>query len=387
VQFTDAEAGLKRVPRLNSRQFNYSRRPSVANALRGRDRRGPADTRHYCRRAGCTRSPRHRRLPAGLDGAEGVGQRPPRAQSGSPLRGKGYDWPAHGWHEFRDPNEEWELTCPLQRERGAPAQPERRRGPAVQGLRGVERQLGAVSWSAMSARGCTSTRPGPVTCSPTPTGAGDQHAQYGDRRQQHAPDPLSAGPGAVQPHAVRGDRRLRRTAHQQTWNNDPAWQGVREVAEQLTAVDDWPRRSSAAQCGVRALVGELFRSHLCSTPRRARRLRDPTIVRRGGVRPSPSGTCANDPHVRLLTDRSRVRGAEQASCGLAVGLVPRAITACPPRCSACGHSPTRCRRASKMAWRRQERFAGILTDISLDTRRSSAHDRAAVQDREPVQGE
>ena len=24
--------------------------------------------------------------------------------------GKGYDWPALGWHEFRDPNEEWELT-------------------------------------------------------------------------------------------------------------------------------------------------------------------------------------------------------------------------------------------------------------------------------------
>src|SRR6185312_15345242 len=20
------------------------------------------------------------------------------------------EWPAHGWHEFRDPNEEWELT-------------------------------------------------------------------------------------------------------------------------------------------------------------------------------------------------------------------------------------------------------------------------------------
>ena len=24
--------------------------------------------------------------------------------------GAGYPWPAHGWHEFRDPNEEWELT-------------------------------------------------------------------------------------------------------------------------------------------------------------------------------------------------------------------------------------------------------------------------------------
>jgi hypothetical protein len=22
---------------------------------------------------------------------------------------KNFEWPAHGWHEFRDPNEEWEL--------------------------------------------------------------------------------------------------------------------------------------------------------------------------------------------------------------------------------------------------------------------------------------
>src|SRR6185437_6773722 len=29
------------------------------------------------------------------------------------------------------------------------------------------------------------------------------------------------------------------TAHLETWNSDPAWQGVREVAEALTGIDDW----------------------------------------------------------------------------------------------------------------------------------------------------
>ena len=38
----------------------------------------------------------------------GVGPAEPKRYPGS--GGKGYDWPAHGWHEFRDPNEEWELT-------------------------------------------------------------------------------------------------------------------------------------------------------------------------------------------------------------------------------------------------------------------------------------
>ena len=51
------------------------------------------------------------RLPARLDRAQGVGRRTGRSPERFPgSGGKGYDWPAHGWHEFRDPNEEWELT-------------------------------------------------------------------------------------------------------------------------------------------------------------------------------------------------------------------------------------------------------------------------------------
>ena len=52
------------------------------------------------------------------------------------------------------------------------------------------------------------------------------------------------------------------TAHLDTWNNDPAWQGVREVAEGLTAIDDWCEAIFAANVVFEPLVGELFRSQL-----------------------------------------------------------------------------------------------------------------------------
>ena len=52
------------------------------------------------------------------------------------------------------------------------------------------------------------------------------------------------------------------TAHLETWNEDPAWQGVREVAEQLTGIDDWCEAIFAANVVFEPLVGELFRSHL-----------------------------------------------------------------------------------------------------------------------------
>jgi propane monooxygenase small subunit len=52
------------------------------------------------------------------------------------------------------------------------------------------------------------------------------------------------------------------SAHLDTWNNDPAWQGVRDVAEQLTAIDDWCEAIFAANIVFEPLVGELFRSQL-----------------------------------------------------------------------------------------------------------------------------
>jgi propane monooxygenase small subunit len=51
-------------------------------------------------------------------------------------------------------------------------------------------------------------------------------------------------------------------AHVETWNSDPAWQGVRRTAEQLTAIDDWCEAIFAANVVFEPLVGELFRSNL-----------------------------------------------------------------------------------------------------------------------------
>jgi len=52
------------------------------------------------------------------------------------------------------------------------------------------------------------------------------------------------------------------SAHLEAWNEDPAWQGVRRVAEQLTAIDDWCEAIFAANVVFEPLIGELFRSHL-----------------------------------------------------------------------------------------------------------------------------
>jgi propane monooxygenase small subunit len=52
------------------------------------------------------------------------------------------------------------------------------------------------------------------------------------------------------------------TAHLSTWNEDPAWQGVRETAEQLTGIWDWGEAIFAANIVFEPLVGELFRSNL-----------------------------------------------------------------------------------------------------------------------------
>jgi propane 2-monooxygenase small subunit len=50
-------------------------------------------------------------------------------------------------------------------------------------------------------------------------------------------------------------------AHVDAWNNDPEMQGVREVTEALTAVeDDWGEAMFATNVVFEPLVGELFRS-------------------------------------------------------------------------------------------------------------------------------
>ena len=104
--------GREGVPGLDVAQLQLLHAAEAqAEPLRGRHRRGAARPAALPQPGLALRVLRRpRRLPAGLDGAQGVGQRPPEPERYPGSGGKGYDWPAHGWHEFRDPNEEWELT-------------------------------------------------------------------------------------------------------------------------------------------------------------------------------------------------------------------------------------------------------------------------------------
>jgi len=112
VVFTDAEAGAKEFPDSDARRFNYYT-PQKRKQTHYEDVTVEVqpDPRHYLAQGW---------LYGFADGKGGYplewtalkawgSDRPvPKRYPGS--GGKGYDWPAHGWHEFRDPNEEWELT-------------------------------------------------------------------------------------------------------------------------------------------------------------------------------------------------------------------------------------------------------------------------------------
>ena len=50
------------------------------------------------------------------------------------------------------------------------------------------------------------------------------------------------------------------TAHQEVWMNDPSWQGVRENVERVINAKDWAETTFAANIILEPLVGELFRS-------------------------------------------------------------------------------------------------------------------------------
>ena len=49
-------------------------------------------------------------------------------------------------------------------------------------------------------------------------------------------------------------------AHIETWNNDPIWQGVRRTVEGLTAIDDWAKAVMLTNLVFEPLVAEVFRS-------------------------------------------------------------------------------------------------------------------------------
>ncbi len=101
-------------------------------------------------------------------------------------------------------------------------------------------------------------------------------------------------------------------AHIETWNSDPNWQGVREVAEQLTAIDDWCEAVFATNVVFEPLVGELFRSQLVqhAAPHNGDFV-TPTVVGAGEYDYAAAGPALHAGDVPAAHQRPRVRRPQQ----------------------------------------------------------------------------
>ncbi|MEV4052206.1 toluene hydroxylase [Amycolatopsis sp. NPDC049688] len=263
--FTDAEAGAKVFPDSTARRYNYFT-PAKRKQSHYEDVTVEVqpDPRHYLSQGW---------LYAFADGQGGYplewtalkawGSDRPLPERGPGSGGKGYDWPAHGWHEFRDPNEEWELT--LYRYNA-----------------NVVRQLNQNIDAARQAKAFEQWNRNWVDFVAKHVGAW-MHVDHGlglylfANANRRAPTNMHNNAISVNSmHRIRAAQDLALynltlteeiegfdgTAHLSTWNEDPAWQGVRETAEQLTGIWDWAEAIFAANVVFEPLVGELFRSNL-----------------------------------------------------------------------------------------------------------------------------
>jgi propane monooxygenase small subunit len=263
--FTDAEAGAKEFPDSNSRRFNYYT-PQKRKQTHYEDVTVEVqpDPRHYLAQGWLYGfSDGRGGYPLDWTALKAWGQDKPEPDRFPGSGGKGYDWPAHGWHEFRDPNEEWELTFyrynsnvvrQLNQNIDAARQAKAFDQWGTNWVRFVERNIGA--WMHVD------------------HGLGLYLFANANRR---APTNMHNNAISVNSmHRIRSAQDLALynltlseeidgfdgSAHLDAWNNEHAWQKTRETAEQLTATDDWCEAIFAANVVFEPLVGELFRSQL-----------------------------------------------------------------------------------------------------------------------------
>ena len=263
--FTDAEAGAKEFPDSTARRYNYYI-PQKRKQTHYEDVTVEVqpDPRHYLSQGWLYGfSDGRGGYPLDWTVLKAWGSDRPEPERFPGSGGKGYDWPAHGWHEFRDPNEEWELT--LYRYNS-----------------NVVRQLNQNIAAARQAKAFEQWNPNWVRFVESHVGAW-MHVDHGlglylfANANRRAPTNMHNNAISVNSmHRIRAAQDLALynltlseeiagfdgAAHIETWNSDPAWQGVRKTAEALTAIDDWCEAIFAANVVFEPLVGELFRSNL-----------------------------------------------------------------------------------------------------------------------------
>jgi len=151
---------------------------------------------------------------------------------------------ALGWHEFRDPNEEWELT--LYRYNANVVRQLNLNIEAARQSKGVRQwsRTGSTSWPGTSCVDARRPRLG-LYLFANANRRPDEHAQQRDLGEQHAPDrsaqDLAALYNLTLSEEIDG---FDGTAHIETWNSDPAWQESTRPPSKLTGISTGARRLS-----------------------------------------------------------------------------------------------------------------------------------------------
>ena len=323
--FTDAEAGAKTFPDSTARRFNYYT-PAKRKQSHYEDVTVEVqpDPRHYLAQGWLYGfSDGRGGYPLDWTALKAWGSDRPEPERYPGSGGKGYDWPALGWHEFRDPNEEWELTF-------------------YRYNSNVVRQLNQNIDAARQSKAFEQWNRNWVTFVERNVGAW-MHVDHGlglylfANANRRAPTNMHNNAISVNSmHRIRAAQDLALynlslteeiegfdgTAHLETWNSDPAWQGVREVAEQLTAHRRLVRGDLRGQRGVRA-AGRRAVPQPAGAARgpAQRRLRHAHGGRRRGVRLRRARPALHPADVRAADQRPRVRRPEQGEApGVAGGL-------------------------------------------------------------------
>ena len=169
--FTDAEAGAKEFPDSTARRYNYYI-PQKRKQTHYEDVTVEVqpDPRHYLSQGWLYGfSDGRGGYPLDWTVLKAWGSDRPEPERFPGSGGKGYDWPAHGWHEFRDPNEEGSLPFTDTTPKSSVSSTRISRRPARQRRSSSGTRTGCASWKATSGPGCTSITALGCTCSPTPT--------------------------------------------------------------------------------------------------------------------------------------------------------------------------------------------------------------------------
>ncbi|MDL5155193.1 toluene hydroxylase [Actinomycetospora termitidis] len=373
--FTDAEAGAKEFPDSgpSARRYNYFK-PAKRKQTHYEDVTVEVqpDPRHYLTQGWIYGfADGSRGYPLNWTKLKAWGVDDPEPERGPGSGGKPVqDWPAHGWHEFRDPNEEWELTmfrynANVERQIGQNVENARNNKAFQQWtqnwVRFVERHVGA--WMHIEHifglyifAACN--RSGPTNMHNTAMAVNSEHkirfAQDLALYNLTLTEEIDGFDGA---------------AHLEAWNNDAEWQGVRKVAEALTAVDDdWGEMIFGTNIVFEPLLGELFRSNLVqqSAPGNGDYV-TPTVMGAGEYDFAQRDLRWTQACMGLLTqDREFADHNKQIMQGWLSHWVPQCLEAARQLQPLWSQPDAKPPRFEDSLDRAKNRFAGILNDLGLD---------------------